>query len=131
MRTLSPSEIIFKDLQPLPEDLWNSLRPIFEKQKSTNRYEFGGRPKQSNRIILAAIVCRVEYGVSWEKLPKRYGKESTIRSRYKQWVQDGTLKACKNAISNYYMEKYGIELDWGILDGKRKDLKPEKKELDI
>lgn len=106
-------------LTPLPDDLWESLKVKIKGKEDSDSKPLGGRPKSNDRYILAGIVYRMEHDISWKELPPRFGKRSTIHSRYRQWMQDGTLKSCKNIILQYYWDNFGIELDWQILEGKR------------
>ncbi|TGL59518.1 transposase [Leptospira sarikeiensis] len=119
MKSLSLAESVMLIMTPLPDDLWESVKVKIKGKQAANSNPLGGRPKSNDRHILAGIVYRMEHGISWKDLPARFGKRSTIHSRYKKWLLDGTLEACKTTILQYYLDRFQIELNWNVLEGER------------
>ena len=50
-----------------------------------------GRPQKCNRTILNGIVWIARSGAPWRDLPERYGSQQTVYSRFRKWIEDGTL----------------------------------------
>ena len=48
-------------------------------------------PTKCSRTILHGIVWIARSGVPWRDLPERYGSWQTVYSRFRKWIEDGTL----------------------------------------
>jgi transposase len=60
------------------------IEPLLPKAK-TNR----GRPAQEPRKRLNGMVWVLRTGAPWRDLPERYGKWTTIDSRFQRWRKSG------------------------------------------
>lgn len=52
-----------------------------------------GRAAKDDRIVLSAIVYRLNTGVPWRELPKSFGAWQTIYGRLRKWIQQGVWES--------------------------------------
>ena len=95
----------------LTDAQWARLQPLLPPQRRGKGTK-GGRPSIDHRQIINAILWILRTGAPWEDLPSRYGKRSTVSTRYYRWKEQGiwggssdTLKAQADAAG---------EMDWEI-----------------
>ena len=63
---------------------WERLRPLFPPQKA-----WVGRPAKDHRRVLNGILWILRTGAPWRDLPDRYGKWTTVVSRFYRWRRAG------------------------------------------
>ncbi len=68
----------------LSNEQWERIEPLLPKQ-NTKR----GRPAQDHRQLLNGILWVLRTGAPWRDLPERYGKWTTIYSRFQRWRKSG------------------------------------------
>src|SRR5215207_386872 len=61
----------------LTNEQWERIEPLLPKVKTK-----GGRPAQDHRKLLRT-------GAPWRDIPERYGKWTTIYSRFQRWRKSG------------------------------------------
>ena len=71
----------------LTDEEWNRIAPLLPPENSGKQ----GRPQKFNRTILNGIVWIARSGAPWRDLPERYGSWQTVYSRFRKWIEDGTL----------------------------------------
>ena len=64
----------------LTERQWQKLQPLLPPQKAHT-----GQPCYDHRRILNGILWLHRTGAPWRDIPERYGKHSTISSRFYRW----------------------------------------------
>jgi len=64
----------------LTNEQWERLEPVLPKAKTTR-----GRPAQDHRQLLNGILWVLRTGAPWRDTPERYGKWTTIYSRFQRW----------------------------------------------
>ena len=64
----------------LTDKQWLKLKPLLPPQKAHT-----GQPAYDHRRILNGILWLHRTGASWRDIPERYGKHSTISSRFYRW----------------------------------------------
>ena len=69
-------------------DLTNEQRERIERLLRKVRTK-RGRPAQDHRKLLNGIVWVLRTGAPWRDLPERYGKWTTIYSRFQRWRKSG------------------------------------------
>jgi len=72
----------------LTDQEWNRIVEFLPPENSGKR----GRPSKDNRTILNAMVWIARSGAPWRDLPERYGSWETVYSRFRKWIEDGTLE---------------------------------------
>lgn len=68
----------------LTDKQWQKLQPLLPPQKAHT-----GQPAQDHRRILNGILWLHRTGAPWRDIPERYGKHSTISSRFYRWRSEG------------------------------------------
>jgi transposase len=68
----------------LTNEQWEQIELLLPKAKTKR-----GRPAQDHRQILNGILWVLRTGAPWRDLPERYGKWTTIYSRFQRWRKSG------------------------------------------
>ena len=68
----------------LNDEQWERLRPLLPRQKPRT-----GRPNLEHRQVINGILWILRTGAPWRDLPERYGKWSTVASRFYRWREAG------------------------------------------
>ncbi len=68
----------------LNDEQWERLQPRLPAQKPRT-----GRPNLEHRQVVNGILWILRTGAPWRDLPERYGKWSTVASRFYRWQQTG------------------------------------------
>ena len=71
----------------LTDEEWNCIAPLLPPEISGKE----GRPQKCCRTILNGIGWIARSGAPWRDLPERYGSWQTVYSRFRKWIEDGTL----------------------------------------
>jgi transposase len=97
----------------VPEALWRIVEPLFPKTKVSRK---GGRPRTSDRVILAGVIYRLRTGCQWKAIPADFGSGSTCHRRYNEWVRLGILGRLYKKLLAHYDDLVGIDWKWTALD---------------
>jgi transposase len=98
----------------VPETLWRHVEPLLPVVEPSSK---GGRPRNTNRQILAGILYRLRTGCQWKALPKEYfGSGSTCHERFQEWVEAGIFAQVFEQCLKYYDATRGIRWQWCSLD---------------
>jgi len=101
-------------MQPgdLTQKQWAKLKPLLPPQKPRT-----GRPNFFHRKVLNGILWILRTGAPWRDLPKRYGKHSSVASRFYRWQKIGLWTRLFETLRQQAHEDG--DLDWGLnfLDG--------------
>src|SRR5215211_3127232 len=94
----------------LTNEQWERIEPLLPKGKTKR-----GRPAQAHRKLMNGIVWVLRTGAPWRDVPERYGKWTTIYSRFQRWrkasIWDKMFAQLQTALdveSNVYWEIYVI-----------------------
>jgi len=68
----------------LTSEQWERIQRLLPKQKTKK-----GRPAQDHRQLLNGIIWVLRTGAPWRDIPERYGKWTTIYSRFQRWRKSG------------------------------------------
>ena len=79
----------------LTDDQWARIEPFVRGGRRGKR-----GPRSDNRAFVNAIIWMARSGARWSDLPERYGRVSTIKSRYYRWVEDGVLDTLLRALAS-------------------------------
>jgi putative transposase len=72
-----------------PEELWERIEPILNRHYPPART---GRPRAGLRLVLDGIIYRLRSGLQWNRLPPRFGADSTVHGWFQRLVKDGVLE---------------------------------------
>jgi transposase len=68
----------------LTNEQWAQLEPLLPPQKPRT-----GRPSLDHRQVMNGILWVLRTGAPWRDLPERYGKWTTVYSRFQRWRKSG------------------------------------------
>jgi transposase len=68
----------------LTDRQWERLKQLLPPQKPRT-----GRPNLDHRQVIKGILWILRTGAPWRDLPERYGKWSTVASRFYRWRKSG------------------------------------------
>jgi len=68
----------------LTNEQWERIEGLLPKTKTKR-----GRPAQDHRKLLNGIVWTLRTDAPWRDVPERYGKWTTIYSRFQRWRKSG------------------------------------------
>jgi transposase len=97
----------------IPDALWRRVARLLPPERPKPR---GGRPRVSDRVVLAGIVYRLRTGCQWQALPDRFGSGSTCHLRMQQWTRAGVFKKVFRELLRHYHKRRGIQWKWTSLD---------------
>jgi transposase len=63
---------------------WERLRPLLPPEKP-----MAGRPNRDHRTVINGILWIGRTGAPWRDLPERYGRWTTVYSRFYRWTKVG------------------------------------------
>src|SRR5258706_1637983 len=91
----------------LSENQWARLGPILPPLKPQT-----GHPNQDHRPIINGLLWIERTGAPWRDLPERYGKWTTIASRFYRWQKAGVWQQILDRLQSQ-ADSEG-KLDWEI-----------------
>jgi transposase len=68
----------------LTNEQWEQIEALLPKVKTKR-----GRPAQDHRQLLNGMIWVLRTGAPWRDMPERYGKWTTIYSRFQRWRKSG------------------------------------------
>lgn len=98
----------------LSDALWERIRPLIPVRPAHPK---GGRPAQSDRQMLAAILYVLRTGIQWNALPRELGASTTVYDRFRLWEEQGVFEQVWQAGLQEYDELEGIAWEWQSMDG--------------
>jgi transposase len=102
-----------RKFEDVPDELWACVESKLPAVASRER---GGRPRVSDRRVLAGIVYRLRTGCQWKALPRQFGSGSTCHRRFQSWCSLGLFVAVFADMVKFYDLKRGVDLKWASLD---------------
>lgn len=96
----------------LNDKQWERLQPLLPPQQPKR-----GRPNADHRCVINGILWILRTGAPWRDLPERYGKWSSVASRFYRWREAGIWDRVWSELQA--IDDAQGEIDWEIhmLDG--------------
>ena len=91
----------------LTDQQWERLQPLLPPEKPAT-----GRPNVDHRRIINGILWRERTGAPWRDLPARYGRRSTVYSRFWRWRVAGLWDRLFAAVQR--QADAAGDVDWGV-----------------
>ena len=73
----------------LSDEVWERVRPLIPERPAHPK---GGRPAQSDRQMLSAILYVLRTGIQWNALPRELGASTTVYDRFRLWEEQGVFE---------------------------------------
>ena len=83
------------------------IEPLLPPQKP-----WTGRPSHEHRTLLNGILWILRTGAPWRDLPERYGKWTTVYSRFQRWRKKEVWQRVLSELQSL-ADQQG-QLDWGV-----------------
>ena len=91
----------------LTNEQWEKIEPLLPPQKPKT-----GRPAHDHRNLLNGILWILRTGAPWRDLPERYGKWTTVYSRFQRWRKNEVWKRVLAELQTLANQQG--ELDWEL-----------------
>ena len=73
------------------------IRPLLPPERAAKGSK-GGRPAEDHRRVLNGLLWLDRTGAPWRDIPERYGKWSTLSSRFYRWRAQGIWQRILEAL---------------------------------
>lgn len=109
-----------KKAKPLPtiwevnDELWATFRSILDELDPPAAAI--GRPRADPRRILNGIIYVMRSGCQWNRLPEKYGSDSTVHRTMQRWIQRGVLPRFWAVLIENCEELGGVDWQWQSAD---------------
>ncbi len=81
----------------LSDEVWERVRPLIPERPA---HPTGGRPAQSDRQMLSAILYVLRTGIQWNALPRELGASTTVYDRFRRMASN------KGCLSTFGKQDY-------------------------
>lgn len=96
----------------LTNEQWEVLAAILPPQKPKT-----GRPGMDHRQMMNGILWVLRTGAPWRDVPKRYGKWTTIYSRFQRWRKQGVWNRILAELQTIKSREKQIDWEIQLIDG--------------
>lgn len=93
------------DVDQLTDEQWAQIAPFIPGGCKGKR-----GPRSNNRRFLEAVFWMARSGGRWRDLPERFGKVSTVKQRYYDWIERGVFATIFEALSG------DADMEWLMVD---------------
>ncbi len=98
--------------EDLTNKQWEQLEPVLPPQKPHT-----GRPALDHRTVMNGILWVLRTGAPWRDLPERYGKWTTIYSRFQRWRKQGVWDRILSELQTIRSRNKQIDWEIHLIDG--------------
>lgn len=96
----------------MTDQQWERLAPLLPAAKPRT-----GRPNNDHRQVINGILWILRTGAPWRDLPERYGKWTTVSSRFYRWRKAGIWDQIWSALQTAADEREAIDWEVHLVDG--------------
>jgi len=89
----------------LTDEQWARIAPMMPGGCKGKR-----GPRSNNRRFMDAVLWMARSGGRWKDLPERFGKVSTVKDRYYDWIERGVFAEIFQALSG------DADMEWLMVD---------------
>jgi transposase len=93
------------DSDGLTDEQWARIAPLMPGGRKGKR-----GPRSNNRRFMDAVLWMARSGSRWKDLPERFGKVSTVKQRYYDWIERGVFAEIFQALSGE------ADMEWLMVD---------------
>jgi putative transposase len=107
-------------VRPLPtiwevdDELWMIIQDVLNELDPPATT---GRPRTGQREALNGIIYQMRSGCQWNRLPKKYGDDSSVHRTMQRWVAKGVFARIWAVLVENCEELGGVNWDWQSADG--------------
>ena len=109
-----------KTVEPLPtiwevgDELWSIIQKILD---DLDPPAATGRPRTGQREALNGIIYQMRSGVQWNRLPERFGDDSSVHRTMQRWIAKGVFERVWAVLIENCAELGGVDWQWQSADG--------------
>ena len=109
-----------REIKPLPtiwevnDELWNIIQLILDKLDPPAAT---GRPRTGLREALNGIIFIMRSGCQWNRLPERFGDDSSVHRTMQRWISKGVFERIWAVLIENCEELGGVNWEWQSADG--------------
>jgi transposase len=96
----------------LTDEQWKRLEPLLPPEKPKT-----GRPNQDHRRMINGMVWIDRTGAPWRDMPERYGKWTSVASRFYRWQKASIWQRILAALQSEAQTEGQINWDVHFVDG--------------
>ena len=112
-RTVKPLGTIWE----VPDELWTRIEPILLEDAPLPEPSQGGRKRTDWRRAFNGIIFRMRSGCQWNKLPERFGSDSSVHRWFQRWCRNGVMEKVWAVMVSECEELGGVQWEWQSADG--------------
>ena len=76
----------------IDDELWRRIEPILFEDAPAMPKAHGGRPRIDWRSAINGAIFRLRSGCQWNKLPKKFGDDSSVHRWFQRWSSNGVFE---------------------------------------
>lgn len=95
------------------DDLWERLEQMINERYPPKPT---GRPRSELRPAVNGIIFRMRTGCQWNRLPKKFGDDSTVHRWFQRWCRDGFFRDVWSALASDCDELGEVDWQWQSAD---------------
>ena len=109
-----------RKVRPLPtiwevsDELWKIIQPILTQLDPPS---WTGRDRIDQRAALNGIIYQMRSGCQWNRLPEKFGDDSSVHRTFQRWIRKGVLEAIWAKLVENCEELGGVDWQWHSADG--------------
>jgi putative transposase len=113
-----------RDVKPLEtiweadDRLWKRIEPILLEDAPPPPKCHGGRPRIDLRAAFNGVIFRLRTGCQWNKLPGRFGDDSSVHRWFQRWCRDGVFERIWAVLVEECDDLGAVDWKWQAADGR-------------
>jgi putative transposase len=112
-RAVKPLDTIWE----VPDDLWSKIEPILLEDAPPPPPAKGGRRRTDWRQAFNGIIFRMRSGCQWNRLPERFGDDSSVHRWFQRWNRNGVMEKIWAVMVSECEELDAVSWEWQSADG--------------
>jgi putative transposase len=113
-RSVKPLETIWE----IDDEVWQRIEPILWEDAPAKASVHGGRPRIDWRCAVNGIIFRLRSGCQWNKLPIRFGDDSSVHRWFQRWCRNGVFQKVWAVLLEECDEFGAVDWRWQAADGR-------------
>lgn len=112
-RAAKPLDTIWE----VSDELWAKIEPILLEDAPPPPPAKGGRRRTDWRQAFNGIIFRMRTGCQWNRLPRRFGDDSSVHRWFQRWNRNGVMEKIWAVMAAGCEELGGVKWEWQSADG--------------
>ena len=112
-RQVKPLDTIWE----ISDELWQRIEPVLMEDAPSTPRHHGGRPRIDWRKAIDGIIFRLRTGCQWNRLPERFGNDSSVHRWFQRWCQNGVFEKIWAVLVESCDELGAVDWKWQAADG--------------